>query len=217
MTLTVRRAAIGLAAAALLAAPAAAGAGPTTGIHDTLQLRVVSSPPQYVSGGDARVEVVVPDNIPFAAVRITLNGTDVTDAFGPDPEGNHQLEGVVTGLREGSNTLTAGPGNAAPNQAQLVLTNYSTDGPMFSGPRQVVFKCTQANRLAAANLTTPGTEPLCSIPTQVDFVYRATDGTFKPYTPGGPRPADMATTTTMDGDTVDFVVRWERGTIDRFI
>ena len=51
-----------------------------------------------------------------------------------------------------------------------------------SGPRQVVFKCTQANRLSAANLTTPGTEPLCNIPTQVDFVYRATDGSFKPYT-----------------------------------
>ena len=27
----------------------------------------------------------------------------------------------------------------------------------------------------------------------------------------------MATTTTMDGDTVDFIVRWERGTINRFI
>ena len=218
MTLTVRRAAFALAAvAALLVAPAAAGAGPSTGIHDTLQLRVVSSPPQYVSGGDARVEVVVPENIPFAAVRVTLNGDDVTDAFRPDPEGNHQLEGVVTGLHEGSNTLTAGPGKAAPNQASLELTNYSTDGPMFSGPRQVVFKCTQAGRLAAANLTTPGTEPLCSIPTQVDFVYRATDGSFKPYTPGAPRPADMTTTMTKDGETVDFIVRWERGTIDRFI
>src|SRR3954453_115297 len=32
-----------------------------------------------------------------------------------------------------------------------------------------------------------------------------------------PRPADMATTTTMDGKTVDFIVRWERGTIDRFV
>ena len=216
MTLTIRRAVFVLAAAALLVAPAAA-AGPPTGIHDTLQLRVVSSPPQYVSGGDARVEVVVPENIPFAAIRVTLNGTDVTDAFGPDSEGNHQLEGVVTGLREGSNTLTAGPGQSAANRTELELTNYLTDGPMFSGPRQVVFKCTQASRLAAANLTTPGTEPLCSIPTQVDFVYRATDGSFKPYTPGGPRPADMTTTTTMDGDTVDFVVRWERGTIDRFV
>ena len=37
------------------------------------------------------------------------------------------------------------------------------------------------------------------------------------YTPGMPRPANMATTTTMDGQTVDFVVRWERGTINRFV
>jgi hypothetical protein len=27
----------------------------------------------------------------------------------------------------------------------------------------------------------------------------------------------MATTTTIDGKTVDFIVRWERGTINRFI
>jgi hypothetical protein len=31
------------------------------------------------------------------------------------------------------------------------------------------------------------------------------------------RPADMATTTTLHGKTVDFIVRWERGTINRFI
>ncbi|HZB73030.1 MAG TPA: DUF6351 family protein, partial [Acidimicrobiales bacterium] len=30
-------------------------------------------------------------------------------------------------------------------------------------------------------------------------------------------PADVATTTTMDGRTVPFVVRWERGTINRFV
>ncbi len=218
MTLTVRRAAIAVAAAALLVAPAAAGnGGPHHGFFGTLKLRVVSSPPQYVSGGDARVEVVVPDKIPFAAIRIRLNGVDVTRTFARDPEDDHQLEGVVTGLREGSNKLTASLGWSPWNRAELELTNYSTDGPMFSGPRQVVFKCTQADRLAAANLTTPGVEPLCSIPTRVDWVYRATDGSFKPYTPGAPRPADMTQTTTMSGATVDFVVRWERGTIDRFV
>jgi hypothetical protein len=216
MALTVKVAAAVFAGTGLLV-PSAATAGSSTGIHNTLRLRVVSSPAQYVSGGDARVEVVVPPVIPFAAVRVTLNGVDVTSAFGPDPEGNHQLEGVVTGLREGSNLLTAGPGKAAANRVELELTNYSTDGPMFSGPRQAVFKCTPAVRLSAANLTTPGTEPLCSIRTQVDWVYRAVDGSFKPYTPGMPRPVDMTQTTTMDGATVDFVVRWERGTIDRFV
>ena len=31
------------------------------------------------------------------------------------------------------------------------------------------------------------------------------------------RPADLAQTTTIEGKTVDFIVRWERGTINRFI
>src|SRR5215212_9030407 len=110
-----------LAVAALSCAPGAvAAAGPPAGIHDALQLRVVSSPPQYVSGGDARVEVAVPDATPLSAVRIAVNGADVTSAFAQDPEGNHQLEGVVTGLPEGGSTLTAsvpGPGKARPNRA----------------------------------------------------------------------------------------------------
>ena len=45
----------------------------------------------------------------------------------------------------------------------------------------------------------------------------STGGGFQSYTPGGDRPADMAQTTTTDGLTVDYIVRWERGTINRFI
>jgi hypothetical protein len=37
------------------------------------------------------------------------------------------------------------------------------------------------------------------------------------YDPDAPAPADMSQTTTMTGDTVDYIVRWERGTINRFI
>src|SRR5262249_54703293 len=43
-------------------------------------------------------------------------------------------------------------------------------------------------------------------------------GNFLPLaSPGGALPADIATTTTLDGQTVPYIVRWERGTIDRFI
>lgn len=213
-------AAVAVVVGVIYTATAATAGGPPAGRQDALQIRVVSSPPAYVSGGDARVEVAVPSATTLSAVRVTVNGADVTSSFAQDPEGNHQLEGVVTGLPLGASTLVAtvpGPGKANPDRVELELTNYSTDGPIFSGPRQAVFKCTAASRLAAANLTTPGSEPTCDIPTRVDWVYRATGGSFKPYTPGGPRPADMTQTTTMDGHTVDFVVRWERGTIDRFV
>ena len=42
------------------------GKGPPDGKH--LELSVVSSPPELVSGGDARVEVAVPDKVALNAV-----------------------------------------------------------------------------------------------------------------------------------------------------
>ena len=68
------------------------------------------------------------------------------------------------------------------------------------------------------NATTPtiGWSRNCSINRVVDFVYRTTGGSFQPL-PAGPLPANAATTTTLDGRTVPYVVRRERGTINRFI
>jgi hypothetical protein len=40
---------------------------------------------------------------------------------------------------------------------------------------------------------------------------------WKPFTPGAPAPADLATTTTDTGVTVPFIVRVERGTVNRGI
>jgi Tannase-like family of unknown function (DUF6351) len=57
----------------------------------------------------------------------------------------------------------------------------------------------------------------CGATTRTGYVYRSTDGQFRwldnPVAP----PPDVATTTTLDGRTVPYVVRLERGTIDRFI
>jgi hypothetical protein len=58
----------------------------------------------------------------------------------------------------------------------------------------------------------------CATPLRYWYVYRSTDGNFHWLDdPSSPLPADIATTTTLDGDTVPFVVRWEVGTINRFI
>ncbi len=59
----------------------------------------------------------------------------------------------------------------------------------------------------------------CGAPTRVDYFYRAVgdDPTadLHPYDPTDP-PADVATTN-VNGRTVPFIVRYERGTINRFI
>ncbi|MBW2242759.1 MAG: hypothetical protein JRH01_12315 [Deltaproteobacteria bacterium] len=53
---------------------------------------------------------------------------------------------------------------------------------------------------------------------RLDYQYRTTSGSFRTLdNPGGPLPADIAMTTTQDGETVPYIVRWERGTMNRFI
>lgn len=58
----------------------------------------------------------------------------------------------------------------------------------------------------------------CAGHTRLDYLYRSTGGDWLPLAdPGGTLPADIAMTTTLDGHTVPFIVRWERGTNNRFI
>jgi hypothetical protein len=57
----------------------------------------------------------------------------------------------------------------------------------------------------------------CSIDTFVAYSYRKTSGALAALPADGSRPADMATVTLADGRTVDFVVRREIGSINRFL
>lgn len=75
----------------------------------TLTLAILSSRADMVSGGDALVEVVLPDGIDAAEVRVTLNGEDVTAAFTAQAS-SRALRGLVTGLEVGDNHLTAKAG-----------------------------------------------------------------------------------------------------------
>jgi hypothetical protein len=68
-----------------------------------------------------------------------------------------------------------------------------------------------------ADATIVGWSKNCSAERRFDYLYRTTGGDFAPYDPDGPLPADVVDTTTLDGQTVPYIVRWERGTINRFI
>ncbi len=195
---------------------AGAAAGPPAGVVGQFGLRVVSSPPELVSGGDARVEVEVPTGVSLSDVRVELDGADVTGAFAADPEGGNQLEGLLTGLPLGESTLAAsvpGPGRAAPNRVELTLVNHPLEGPMFSGPRQEVFLCATASNAGSAMLPPIPQSETCSTAMQVGFFYRTAAGGWSPYTPGS-TPGDAAAVPPYGSP---FVVRWERGVIDRFI
>ncbi len=214
-----------------------AGAAPgVAGSQSALEVRVVSSAPDQVTGGDARLEIALPDQIKPKQVRVLVDGVDQSDGFVEKLDGG-TITGVIDGLSLGANEVIVkatgqGRGNAAPRTSSITLTNHPITGPVFSGPNQYPFVCTtQRNGLgqplvdndsygmpvSAADGTVVGYSKDCSADTLVQYVYRTTGGSWSPYEPGQERPADLAQTTTLTGETVDYIVRWERGTINRFV
>jgi hypothetical protein len=218
-----------------LVPPAAASSTASGGHRAGPALEVLSSEPDEVSGGDALLRVRVPARTRPADVQVTRNGADVTAAFAPDP-GGRSLTGLVTGLAVGWNTVRA---SAPRGTTSVRLRNFPVTGPIFSGPHQYPLLCKternglgqpladnqdgQGMRVFAVDSTGGKTDEVvgwsrdCSAGTKIDYLYRSTAGEFKALPAGGSRPADLAQTTTIDGKTVDYVVRRERGTINRFI
>jgi hypothetical protein len=198
------------------------------------EAEVVSSAADQVTGGDARLHIRVPPTVPFQQVEVWVNGINQAERFSRLGD-TRTLTGVVDGLDLGANTVIVeqhGNGLGLPEPAVLTLVNHPITGPVFSGPHQHPFLCSvQYHGLGQPLVDHPsegfpvfsatgdivGYSRDCSAETLVTFVYRSTEGGFKPYVPGGERPGDMAQTTTLDGLTVDYIVRWERGTINRFL
>ncbi|MEN8237660.1 MAG: DUF6351 family protein [Actinomycetota bacterium] len=180
---------------------------------------VVSSDADQVSGDTARLVIQVPAGLDGKTV-VLVNGDDQTASFARNSDGD--IEGVVTDLDIGDNTVAvyvrSSPRAATLGtaKAEITLTNHPVEGPMFSGPHQDPFFCSTPDDYGAAELGGP-IDDNCTMDTVVSFKYRTTGGAWADYDPSGPQPTDMATTETMDGDTVDYIVRWERGTINRFI
>jgi len=132
-------------------------------------------------------------------------------------------------------TITGKPGSYL-----TIQVDYETGptGPIWSGPHQYPFvPRTEQSGLGQplvdnhetgipiyeVDETGTKTEVMMgysqdgSIPTRVDYFYRSTAGGFLRLDDPADRPADLAQTTTTEGLTVDYIVRLERGTINRFI
>jgi hypothetical protein len=193
--------------AVLAAGLVPASAGGTGG--DAATLEALSTLPQYVSGGDVLVELRADD---AEDLRIELNGEDVSSRFRAMPDGS--LRGLVDGLELGENKIVARPvdsrGVPRGRVALLRVVNHPLGGPVFSGPQQEPFFCeTVQNGLG------PALDADCFAPTQVRYHYRTTTGAFAALADPNVKPANLAQTTTLDGRTVDYIVRVEKGVIDR--
>lgn len=231
--LSLKRAAA--SAGALLGALLLASCGGGSGQSPSASLQVLSSQARLVSGGDARVAATA-SNVDPDKLQWWLNGAPLANGPAPSREGETwRMEGLVEGLVVGENTLELRHGTQT--LASLQLVNHPIEGPMFSGPQQEPFVCSVVRELQREPLVdssdpkyfavrngagqTIGYSRNCSVETYVEYRYLPVGGTtgrdFKPLPADGSRPADMARTTLLDGREVDFIVRWERGTINRFI
>lgn len=183
----------------------AAAVGPAQAAD--IKIAILSSRPEMVSGGDTLVKVEVPDSVALDKVSITRNGADVTKVFKTGK--GHFLVGLVSGLKVGSNELTAKAGSSS---ASLKVTDYPITGPIFSGPHETPFIC----RTAESGLG----EPLdcdCSLEATVAYYYMSTSGKVTKLSDPKKYPADLTTTTVLSGKIVPYVIRVETGTINRGI
>lgn len=176
-----------------------------------VSIQTLSTHPERVSGGDVLVEVVAPDNVSTDQLVIKRNDEDVTAAFTLH-EASGNLRGLVSGLLEGDNTITVETRSGAPAEGSLTVINHPITGPILSGPHLTPYEC----RTDESGLGAP-LDPDCSAARQIEYFYRTTDGAFESYDPAGPRPSDLATTTTYDGRTVPYIVRVDGGTVNRTI
>ncbi|GIJ53931.1 DUF6351 family protein [Virgisporangium aurantiacum] len=179
------------------------GPAPAHASNGRVDIDVVSSPkPTLVTGGSALVRVTG-----TGQVTVRVGWRDVTKAFKIQADGSRL--GLVDGLPLGSSVITASVRRGSPAAVRVV--NHPVTGPVFSGPQQVPFFCeTTAFGLA------PATPPNCAAPPVVSYQYRTTRGTFAALPDPALTPPD-ATVTTVNGRTVPYVVRIERGTVDRAV
>lgn len=202
--------------------PAASAASHGTGhlpptharVPQTLAIRTLSVRADLVSGREVLTRIQVPAGADTSQLRVRLNGRDVSHSFAR--RADHNVEGLVRGMRLGPNRLVAELGN---QRAELTITDHPIGGPIFAGPQIQPWQCqaSATNRQCDQKPSFSyfylpvGTENVSGGVTGV-----ASESTLQPYNPSSPPPAaQIATATTRDGVTVPFIVREETGYIDR--
>jgi hypothetical protein len=218
----------------ILAFTLTAGAAAAQAKGGGFEIRTVSTRPDLISGGDALVQITVPATLAANKLSVIVNGRDVSAAFRLAAQPNTMV-GLVKDLPVGRSQIEAGAKGQKP-AAQLTVINHPIGGPAMGGPHQSPFICETQSFGFARPLDAD-----CSVATRVEYFYRSNaapagpstvavqpgadvpqaqqqqPNPFKPYNPNGPKPADLAMTTTLDGKTVPYVIRREMGTINRAV
>ena len=177
------------------------------------EISVVSNRADLISGGDALVSVDLIANP--RAIRVELNGNDITDAFAIRPNGRY--EGLVTGLVEGKNIVRVRPGNGVGRWIEI--TNHPIGGPVFSGEQIQPWLCRTQLQGGTTPALGPSVDDKCNAAAPVvEHFYRTLTNTWAAYNPASPPdPTTVAQTTTDQGKTVPFIIQRVTGTANRGI
>ncbi len=188
------------------------GAGGASSAAPTIE--ALSTLPQYVSGGDVLVEIRLHDDAAsLKHLRIEANGRDVPESFQQMPDGS--LRGLVDGLALGENEIVAranGGGKGTPPGRSATLRRGQPPDHRPAVLRPAAAAVLLRDRAGRAR------------PAARRVLLRADagDATGTARRPGvrrARRPGRAArrprADDDVDGRTVDYIVRLERGTIDR--
>jgi hypothetical protein len=206
-----------------------------------LQIVTLSNRADLVSGGDAFVEIILPDHGPLQRLQVRVGDRDVSSAFARRADG--RITGVITGLAVGPNVVTADAAGA--NAASLTITNHPIGGPVFSGPQPLPFVCATPVAMPAVGNTpasnASGLAPSPPMPSAtsrpsssstIERPRRAARAVLPDPNPPTARrptaassafdPAPAAAGRSRDdhhrcGVTMPYIVRVERGTLNRGI
>ena len=120
-----------LVAVMAVAAWAAGSASASASAAPGLQINVLSTRADLVSGGQVLASIGLPRGADPSTVTVTLNGANVTSEFAE--RANGEFEGLLGGLVNGPNTVTASLPDGT--SASSTITNHPIGGPIFSGPQ----------------------------------------------------------------------------------
>ncbi|MCB0976358.1 MAG: hypothetical protein KDB02_02755 [Acidimicrobiales bacterium] len=184
------------------------GNSPNVTVTDRIRIEVLSSQPDRVTGDEARIRVTPKSGGDVEDLRVMVDGRDVTASLTPGTDGNAgSIEGVVSGLHEGTNSVTASSGT---DRSTLRLRAWPRQGPMISGPQTPLFACaTEEFGLG------PGAAGTCAAPSKVSWKAVTADSRIvdvaDPTAPEPPGTVDAK----VDGANVPAMVRVERGVLNR--
>ena len=190
----------------------------TPEIQDSVvSIETLSTKPWMVSGGDVLVEVKVIGDSSANALRVELNGTDVTQRF-IDVSINRK-QALLNGLPEGDSTLTAFL-SGTDDSASLRITNYPLSGPLISGPHEEPFYCqSEEFKLVSGEMLGASLDSECNVATRIDYVYWSVENkAFQPVSAlSSDNLNDLGTITLASGEELPYIVRVETGSINRAI